>query len=135
MKAMTSTEFDQNLDRLAEVAVHSGLGLAPGQELVITATLDAVALARCITKHAYKAGASLVTTLFTDEDSSLLRFHHGSDATFDAAPSWLYEGMAQAYRELDPGLVEVEYATSLTDGDPECTHIFRYGAPGPDEQR
>jgi aminopeptidase len=98
MIAMTSTEFEQNLERLAEVAVHSGLGLAPGQELVITATLDAVALARCITKHAYKAGASLVTTLFTDEDSSLLRFRHGSDASFDAAPSWLYEGMAQAYR-------------------------------------
>jgi aminopeptidase len=98
MIAMTSTEFEQNLERLAEVAVHSGLGLAPGQELVITATLDAVALARCITKHAYKAGASLVTTLLTDEDSSLLRFRHGSDASFDAAPSWLYEGMAQAYR-------------------------------------
>jgi aminopeptidase len=95
---MSSTEVEQNLDRLAEVAVHSGLGLAPGQELVITATLDGVALARRITKHAYKAGASLVTTLFTDEDSSLLRFRHGSDASFDAAPSWLYEGMAQAYR-------------------------------------
>jgi aminopeptidase len=98
MITMASTEFEQNLERLAEVAVHSGLGLAPGQELVITATLDAVALARCITKHAYKAGASLVTTLLTDEDSSLLRFRHGSDASFDAAPSWLYEGMAQAYR-------------------------------------
>lgn len=98
MIAMTSTEFDQNLERLAEVAVHSGLGLAPGQELVITAALDAVPLVRCITKSAYKAGASLVTTLFTDEDSSLLRFRHGSDTSFDAAPSWLYEGMAQAYR-------------------------------------
>ena len=98
MIAMASTEFEQNLDRLAEVAVHSGLGLAPGQELVMTATLDAVALARRITEHAYKAGASLVTTLFTDEESSLLRFRYGSDASFDAAPSWLYEGMAQAFR-------------------------------------
>ena len=55
-------------------------------------------MARRITKHAYKAGASLVTILLTDEDSALLRFRHGSDANFDAAPSWLYEGMAQAYR-------------------------------------
>jgi aminopeptidase len=90
--------FEQNLDRLAEVAVRSGVGLAAGQELVMTATLDAVPLVRRITEHAYKAGASLVTTLFTDEQSALIRFRNGTEASFDAAPSWLYEGMAQAYR-------------------------------------
>lgn len=93
-----SAGFEQKLDRLAEIGVHAGLGLAPGQELVMTATLDAVPLARRITEHAYKAGASLVTTLFTDEQASLLRFRHGADAGFDAAPAWLYEGMAQAFR-------------------------------------
>jgi len=110
MASMTSTNasakgkfadisaFDQHLDRLAEVAVRAGLGLAPGQELVMTATLDAVPLARRITEQAYKAGASLVTTLFSDEESALLRFRYAPDASFDAAASWLYEGMAQAYR-------------------------------------
>ncbi|MGZ5944115.1 MAG: aminopeptidase [Isosphaeraceae bacterium] len=90
--------FEQNLDRLAQVAIGAGLGLAPGQELVMTATLDAIPLVRRITEHAYKAGASLVTTLFTDEESSLLRYRYGTDAGFDAAPAWLYEGMAQAFR-------------------------------------
>jgi aminopeptidase len=110
MIAMTSTtafakgqfldtpEFTKDLDRLAEVAIRAGLGLGPGQELVMTATLDALPLARRITRHAYKAGASVVTTLFTDEEAALLRFRYGSDAGFDAAPAWLYEGMAQAYR-------------------------------------
>ena len=93
-----TSEFERKLDRLAEVAVHAGLGIAPGQELVMTATLDTVSLARRITEHAYGAGASLVTTLFTDEESALLRFRHGPDASFDTAASWLYEGMAQAYR-------------------------------------
>ncbi len=64
----------------------------------MTATLDAVPLARRITEHAYKAGASLVTVLFADEESSLLRFRYGADESFDAAPGWLYEGMAQAFR-------------------------------------
>jgi aminopeptidase len=91
-------EFKRNLDRLAEVAVLTGLGLAPGQELVITATIDALPLTRRITEHAYKAGASLVTVLFTDEESTLLRFRHGRDSGFDSAPAWLYEGMAQAFR-------------------------------------
>ena len=91
-------DFGQNLDRLAEVAVRAGLGLGPGQELVMTAPLEAVLLARRITEHAYKAGATLVTTLFSDEPSALLRFRYGQDASFDTAPSWLYDGMAQAYR-------------------------------------
>ena len=64
----------------------------------MTATLDALPLVRLITAEAYRAGASLVTTLFTDEEATLLRYRHGSDAGFDAAASWLYEGMAQAYR-------------------------------------
>jgi aminopeptidase len=92
-------EFETKLDRLAQVAVRAGLGLAPGQELLMTATLDALPLVRRITEHAYKAGASLVTTLFTDEESALIRFRHAPDASFDAAPSWLYEAMAQAYRK------------------------------------
>lgn len=97
-KFAETPEFAQCLDRLADVAVRVGLGLAPGQEVVMTATLDAVPLARRVTEHAYKAGASLVTTLFTDEEAALVRFHYAPDASFDAAASWLYEGMAQAYR-------------------------------------
>jgi aminopeptidase len=91
-------DFEKKLDRLAEVAVRMGLGIKPGQELLMTATLDAVPLARRITEHAYKAGASLVTTIFADEESALLRFRFAPDASFDAAPSWLYEAMASAYR-------------------------------------
>ena len=85
------------LDRLAEVAVRVGLGLAPGQELVLTAPLDAVPLVRRITEHAYRAGASLVTTLLSDDVTTLARFEHAPDAAFDTAPTWLYEGMAAAY--------------------------------------
>jgi len=97
-KFAQTPEFAQHLDKLAEVAVRIGLGLALGQQMVMTATLDALPLARLITKHAYKAGATLVTTLFSDEESALLRFRYAPDASFDAAASWLYEGMAQAYR-------------------------------------
>jgi len=92
-------DFETRLDRLAQVAVHSGLGLAPGQEVVMTASTDALPLARLIAKHAYQAGASLVTILFTDEEAQLLRYRYGADPTFDTAAAWLYEGMAAAYRD------------------------------------
>src|SRR5580700_720923 len=90
--------FDVKLDRLAQVAVHSGLGLAPGQEMVMTASIDALLLARKITEHAYKAGASLVTTLFTDDEQTLARYRYAPDASFDRAAAWLYDGMAAAYK-------------------------------------
>ncbi|RVU20687.1 aminopeptidase [Methylobacterium oryzihabitans] len=93
-----SSSHDPRLDRLAEVAVRVGLGLRPGQELVMTAPLEALPLARCITAEAYKAGASLVTTLVGDDASTLARFAHAPDAAFDTAAGWLYEGMAKAFR-------------------------------------
>ena len=68
------TSHATRLDRLAEIAVRVGLGLKPGQELVMTAPIEALALVRRVTEHAYRAGASLVTTLFSDEESTLLRF-------------------------------------------------------------
>jgi len=89
---------DVKLDRLGEVAVKVGLGLQPGQELVMTASIDALPLVRRITEHAYKAGASLVTTLFSDEEATLMRFRHAPDGSFDVASGWLFEGMANAFR-------------------------------------
>jgi aminopeptidase len=85
------------LARLAAIAVRVGLGLKHGQELVMTAPLDAVPLARAITAEAYRAGASLVTTLFSDDQSTLARFAHAPDDAFDTASGWLYEGMAAAF--------------------------------------
>ena len=64
----------------------------------MTASLDSVALARRITEQAYRAGASLVTTLFNDEESALLRYRLASDESFDRAASWLYDGMAAAFK-------------------------------------
>ena len=86
------------LDRLAEVAVRVGLGLRPGQELILTAPLDAAPLVRRITEHAYRAGASLVTPIYSDDEAVLARFRHAPDESFDTAPGWLFDGMAAAYR-------------------------------------
>lgn len=94
----SAASFADRLDRLAQVAVRVGLGLRPGQELVMTAPLEAVALARAITEHAYRAGASLVTTFYADDAATLARFSHAPDDAFDHAAGWLYAGMADAYR-------------------------------------
>jgi aminopeptidase len=108
---------EQRLDKLAEVAVRVGLGLKAGQELVMTASLDSVDLARRITEHAYRAGASLVTTLYTDDEAALMRYHYAPDESFDTAAGWLYDGMGAAFKSgaarlaitgANPGLLSKE---------------------------
>jgi aminopeptidase len=93
-----SLTFEQKLDRLAEVAVKIGLGLRAGQELVMSAPVEALPLVRRITEQAYKAGALLVTTFYSDDPSVLARFQYGPDASFDYAPLWLQDGIATAFK-------------------------------------
>ncbi|OKP80887.1 aminopeptidase [Ensifer adhaerens] len=85
------------LDKLAEVAIQVGLQLQRGQDLVMTAPVAAMPLVRLITKHAYKAGAGLVTTLYSDEDTTLSRYAYAPNESFDRASDWLFKGMAEAF--------------------------------------
>ena len=86
------------LARLADVAVHVGLNLQAGQELVMTAPVEALPLARLVTDAAYRAGATVVTTFLADDQQALSRFRHGHAESFDHAAGWLYDGMAEAFR-------------------------------------
>jgi aminopeptidase len=96
--SFASLSFDEKLDRLAEVAVRVGLGLRAGQELVLTAPIDALPLVRRITDHAYRAGALLVTTFYADDPAILSRYASAPDASFDYAPVWLQDAIATAFK-------------------------------------
>ncbi len=93
-----SLPFEEKLDRFAQVAVHVGLNLQAGQELLITASVEMLPLVRRITAHAYQAGALLVTTFYGDDESALARYQYASDASFDYAAQWMADGIATAYR-------------------------------------
>lgn len=88
--------YSQKLDRLAQTAVKVGANIQPGQQLIMTASLETLPLVRRITEHAYSAGASLVTTLYTDEQATLSRFRCGHDVAFESATGWLFDGIANA---------------------------------------
>jgi aminopeptidase len=93
-----SHSFEEKLDRFAEVAVRVGLNLGKGQELLISAPLEALPLVRRITEHAYKAGALLVTSFYSDDPSVLARYQYADDASFDHAAQWMADSMAAAFR-------------------------------------
>ena len=90
--------FDtQMLDRLAEVSIRVGLNLQKGQNLIITAPVESLPLVRRLSAEAYKSGAGVVSTLLSDDLLSLTRYEHASDESLDSAPSWMFNGMAEAF--------------------------------------
>ncbi|HVW57997.1 MAG TPA: aminopeptidase [Rhizobiaceae bacterium] len=107
----------KKLDRLAEVAVKVGLRLEPGQDLFLTAPVVALPLVRRIAEHAYKAGAGLVTPLFSDEEITLSRYRHAPDSSFDRAPGWLYDGVARAFADNTARLAIVGDNPMLLSGE------------------
>jgi aminopeptidase len=86
-----------HIDRLAELAVKTGLALQPGQDLMITAPIEALPLVRRITDYAYKSGAGVVTPIFSDPEIVLSRYRNAFDTSFDQAANWLYDGMGAAF--------------------------------------
>lgn len=107
------------LDRLAEVAIKVGLQLEKGQDLVMTAPIEAMPLVRRITEQAYKAGAGLVTTIYSDGEATLSRYKYAPDESFDRAAGWLYEGMAKAYGDNAARLaISAENPLLLSGQDP-----------------
>jgi len=93
------TDFETKLDRLAALAVRVGLNLRAGQDVVLTAPIEAMPLVRRIATHAYQAGATLVTPLIGDDEVTLARYRHAHpEEAFDTAPGWLFEAMANAFR-------------------------------------
>ncbi len=89
----------KKLKKLAKLSIKTGVNLQQGQDLLISAPIEALPLVREVTKQAYKTGAGLVTCFFSDDEMSLLRYKYANDESFDKAPSWLYEGMAKALDE------------------------------------
>ena len=116
----TSLISSAHIDRLAELAVKTGLALKPGQDLMITAPIEALPLVRKITDHAYKSGACVVTPIFSDPEMVLSRYRNALDPSFDQAANWLYDGMGAAFDNNTARLAVVgDDPMLLANEDPE----------------
>lgn len=99
--------FDEQLQKYADLIVHIGLNVQKGQKVVISgknlfrgAPIDSAPLVRKIAATAYKAGAKLVDIMWDDAESQLIRFQHAPRDSFGEYPTWrtrsLYEYAANA---------------------------------------
>jgi aminopeptidase len=94
---MTSAiHHDTRLDALAELCVRIGVSVQPGQELIVSAPIEAQPLVHGVTAEAYRRGAKLVTCLYDDPPTIRARFDHAADETLDYAAGWMSDGIAKA---------------------------------------
>lgn len=84
-------EFEQKLERYAELILKIGVNLPKDGKVFIKAPLEAVELVRHISKAAYRHGALDVEVAYQDAHQELYLYQHGSDAAVEHVPSWIEE--------------------------------------------
>ncbi|WP_160977639.1 aminopeptidase [Deinococcus xianganensis] len=110
---MTLT-FEEKLRNYARLAVRIGVGVKPGQRLLVQAPVETAALARLVVREAYAAGASFVDVRWDDDDVQLARFELAPDGTFEQISRWRVDaeietaeagGAVLAIRATNPNLL------------------------------
>ncbi len=94
-------DFQQKLENLATLAVRIGNNIHPNQRLYIRAPLESAPLVRLIARAAYKAGASLVDTIWMDDLSTLERLNHSAEANLSEVSELRYQAMESACERGD----------------------------------
>ncbi len=100
---MQRQDFEQNLQKYADIAIKVGLNLQPGQRLLIFSPITewTVPLVRKLAVSAYAAGARYVDVLWNDEQLTLLRLQHAPKDSFEEFSKWRFDGGLEAARNGD----------------------------------
>lgn len=120
MMARMDSDHDAQLDRYAELALHVGVGLRPGQRLLLRSPVAAAPLARRIAAAAYRAGSPYVHVDWSDEEITRSRFLLAPDGSFEEVPlgrAAALTGMA----ERGDAIVSIDAADPelLAEADPQ----------------
>jgi aminopeptidase len=112
--------FDEKLDLYADLLLKTGLGLSPGQRLLIRAPIETAPVVRIIVEKAYCEGARYVDVVWTDDALTLIRFKHAPRDSFDEFPSWQAQALIETSERAD-AMLSI-YATDpdlLREQDPD----------------
>jgi aminopeptidase len=97
-----TSDCERQLQAYGELTVKVGLNLRRGQRLMIIGplasggvSLEAAPLVRQVVAVAYRAGASLVETIWGDEAAQMARFRHAARDSFDEFSAWLPRALVE----------------------------------------
>jgi aminopeptidase len=98
--------------RLAELAVHIGVDLAPGQDVLVLAhDLSHAPLVRRIADEAYRAGARYVSAVYWDPYVKRSRLLHAPEDSLSFVPDWFNHAVTE--------MIDREGAAISITGDPD----------------
>jgi aminopeptidase len=102
---------DERLERYAELAVRVGANLEEGQEMFLTGRVEHAPLMRALARASYRAGASFVDVLYTDQHIRRALIELGPDSALTYSPP----GLLARWKHMG----EVKAASVGTTGEPE----------------
>ncbi len=124
-----SSEFEQNLEKYAEVILKVGLNLQKGQRMLISSNyntnlIELAPFVELITKKAYQMGARFVDVIWNDPQLHLIRFQHAPRDSFEEFPTWISKAAIE-YAEKGDALLNIYAADPdlFIDQDPELMAI------------
>ncbi|MCR2822092.1 aminopeptidase [Lederbergia panacisoli] len=82
------TNFQETLEKYAELAVKVGVNVQKGQTLAVNAAIDNAEFIRLVVKKAYEAGAKNVVVNWNDDVVSRLKYDLAPDEAFTEYPIW-----------------------------------------------
>lgn len=88
---MTIANFEEKLQKYAELIVKVGVNVQPGQEVVLYINVDQQQLAHLIVKEVYKAGAGKVMIKWSDTFAQREFLEHASDEFLENVPEFAKE--------------------------------------------
>lgn len=93
-----SNDFQSNIKKYADLAIHVGVNLQKGQRLMIRgplmygAPISAAPLVNALVESAYQAGARYVDVFWGDEQVELTRFKYADPDSLTEVPEWKAQG-------------------------------------------
>ena len=80
--------MEEKLKEYARLAVVTGLAVKPGQEVMISASVEVADFVHLVMEQAYKAGASDVVVEWMDSEAAKLRYQHSYMEKISQCPEW-----------------------------------------------
>jgi aminopeptidase len=89
------TQFQEKVEKYAELAVRVGVNLQPGQTLIVNAQLETAPFVRLVAKKAYAAGAKNVHVEWSDDELTRTKYEDAPDEAFTEYPLWKARGLEE----------------------------------------
>lgn len=127
------SDFENKLEKYADLIVEVGLNLQPGQRLHIGGpavntgvSLKAAPLVRKLVASAYKHGAKFVDVMWSDDQNLLDRFKYAPKDSYDQYPKWQTTGRVDFAKNGDALLtILANDPDLLAEADPESVATFQ----------